>query len=273
VITATTVGHQLKAIDLFIRSDTTLTIVLSRRTISLDTVLVRPRNLRIKGTAVDSTSGDFLLQAQATLYPGGRFVGATSGVFTFDSVSPGLTTLVVEGHEHLPMRVELDLQHDTTFRIRLGIDSLAVRMTAMQVRRLEQRSRAIPMPTTALNREAIEREGATSLLELVTHRLYQDPGAVRKSFVKPPASTCYFVDDSRVPLAVLEGMQPQLVERIEIYRSGGPPSPSLSGGTGRNFGPANMVRVYTRRYVSTLARQKSLPRVFYVGTGLSPSCS
>jgi hypothetical protein len=274
LITATAIGHQLQTIDISIQRDTSLTIMLPRRSVTLDTVVVRPRSVRIKGTAVDSASGDFLLQAQATLYPGGRFVGAVSGVFVFDSVPPGPTTLVIEAYEHLPAQVELDLVHDTVFRVRMGVDSVALRMTAMQVRRLEQRSHGIAMPTTSLNRDALQREGASNLYELLMRRIYADQYAMRQTFVNPPDSACYFVDESKVALQTLEGMQPELVERIEIYRSAGAPAPSLgrrSAGT-RNFGTVKMVRIYTKRYVSTLPRQDVLPRIVYMGTGLKPTC-
>jgi len=273
LITVTAIGHQMRTFEASIARDTNLTIVLERRSVMLDTVVVRPRNLRIRATAVDSATGDFLVQAQATLYPSARFIGATSGVVVFDSVSPGPVTIVVEGYEHLPKRLELDLTRDTTFRVLLGIDSVALRMTAMQVKRLEQRSHAIPIPTTALNRDAVKREGATNLFELVMRRIDGDPAAVRKTSGRPPDATCYFVDDSKVALLALEGMLPELVERIEIYRSSGPPAPSFRGGSGRNRGTATMVRIYTKRYVATLPRTEVLPRIVYIGSGLTPSCS
>ena len=75
-------------------------------------------------------------------------------------------------------------------------------------------------------------------------------------------------------LITAEGMQPGLVERIESYRSAGAPAPSLRARTAntRNFGTLKMVRIYTRRYVSTLPRQDVLPRIVYMGTGLKPTC-
>jgi hypothetical protein len=275
VITTTSIGFELKSLDLTVARDTSLTIVLNHRTVTLDTMVVRPRNLRIKATAVDSATGDFLMQAQATLYPGGRLVGATSGVLVFDSVSAGPVTIVVEALEHLPLRVELALNRDTTFRVPLGIDSIALRMTAIQVKRLEERSRAISMPTTALNRQAIKREGASTLHELLSRRIYEDPMLARKSFDSPPEDGCYFVDDVKVARGVLDGMIPELVERIEIYRGAGAPPPKFTSRpkTDRNFGTAQMVRIYTKRFVATLPRQTNLPPVLYMGTGLKPTCS
>lgn len=271
VIAVTAIGYQLRTIDVSIVRDTNLTIVLNRRAISLDTMLIRPKYAQVKGRVVDSASGDFLLQAQATVFPGNLSIGATSGVFVFDSVPTGSTTIVVEAFEHLPRRIELDLTRDTILQVQLGIDSVALRMTAMQVKRLEQRSRSVPMPTTALNRDAVKREEAANLFELLMRRIYSDPYAVRKSFGNPQDATCYFVDDTKVGLSLLEGMQPELVERIEIYRSAGPPAPSFKGASGTNKGTAKMVRIYTKRYVSTLPRQQTLPSIMFM-TGLGTAC-
>ena len=75
------------------------------------------------------------------------------------------------------------------------------------------------------------------------------------------------MDESKVALQALEGMQPELVERIEIYRSAGAPSPSFRArkASTRNFGAVKMVRIYTKRYVSTLPRQDVLPLIVYMG--------
>ena len=275
VLTVSSIGFELRSLDVTIIRDSSLSIVMTRRTVTLDTVVVRPRSLRIKATAVDSASGDFLLQAQATLYPGSLSLSAVSGVFVFDSVSPGPVTMVFEALEHLPTRIELNLNRDTTFRVAMGVDSVALRMTALQVKRLEQRTNAISMPTTALNRDAIKREAATTLHELLTRRAFEDPQAARQAFTAPPEAGCYFVDDVKVSRGVFDAMLPELVERVEIFRSAGAPAPKLSGRQRgeRNFGTVQMFRVYTKRYVATLPRKQNLPRIMFSGSGLKPACS
>jgi hypothetical protein len=275
VLTVSSMGFGFRSIDVTITRDTSLSIVMTRRTVTLDTVVVRPRSLRIKATAVDSASGDFLLQAQGILYPGSLSASAVSGVIVFDSVSPGSVTIVFEALEHLPARIELNVNRDTIFRVAMGVDSVALRMTALQVKRLEQRTHSISMPTTSLNRDAIKREEAATLHELLTRRAFEDPQAARRTFEVPPDAGCYFVDDVKVSRGVFDGMLPELIERVEIFRSAGPPAPKLSGRTKgeRNFGSVQMFRVYTKRYVATLPRQRNLPRIQFSGTGLKPSCS
>jgi hypothetical protein len=269
------IGYRFRAVEATIERDTTLLVGMTRRVTTLDTMVVRPGGVRIRGMAVDSASGDPLIQAQAILYPGGKLVGAVSGTFSFDSVAPGPVTIIVEGAEHLPIRVEMDVDRDTSFHVKMGVDSVSLRMIAAQVRRLEQRTHAVPMPSKSLNRDAIAGEGATNLNELILRRAYEDPVAVRASFSNPPDSGCYFVDDTKVPRAVLAGMVPELVERIEIYRSAGGPPPSMVGRktSNRNFGGVLMVRVYTKRYVAALPRQQNLSKVVYMNTGTRPTCS
>lgn len=275
LLTVASIGFELRSLELTIARDTSLSIVMTRRTVTLDTVVVRPRSLRIKATAVDSSSGDFLLQAQATIYPGSVSIPGVSGVLVFDSVSPGAVTIVVEALEHLPRRIELNLTGDTAIRVAMGVDSVALRMTALQVKRLEQRTHSVPMPTKALNRDAIEREAASTLHELLTRRSFEDPQAARQAFEVAPDAGCYFVDDVKVSRGVFEAMLPELIERVEIYRSGGAPAPKMSGRPKgeRNFGTVQMFRVYTKRYVATLPRKDVLPRIAFSGSGLRPSCS
>jgi hypothetical protein len=253
LVTVTAIGHQMRSIDLSITSDTTLTIVLTRRSITLDTMIVRPRNIRIRGIAVDLASGDYLLQAQATLYPGGRFVGAVNGTFTFDSVAPGPLTIVVEGAEHLPTRIELDAGGDTSVKVRLGVDSIALRMIAMQVKSLDTRSHALAMPKTVFNRDLIAREPTISIGDLITRKTYEDPIVLTKR-PQSPDQGCFFLDDRKVERAVFGTIPSELVERVEIYRQTG----------GSASMPPRMIRVYTKRYVASLPRRETLPRVVYM---------
>jgi hypothetical protein len=273
IISVAAVGFQLRSVELSIMRDTLLTLAMSRRAVMLDTLVVRPRQARIKATAIDSASGDYLLQAQATLYPGGRFASAASGVFVFDSVPPGPTTIFVEALEHLPVRVDLNANRDTVFIVKMGIDSVAIRMIGIQVKRLQSRSNSLPMPTKILNRDGVVREGASNLHELILRRSYEDPAEARKAFVESPDNGCNFVDDIKVSRAVFEAMQPELVERIEIYKNVGlPPDMDQSAKNGRwdprtktqrNFGTIAMIRVYTKRYVATLPRQQVLQQIVY----------
>ena len=253
IVSVSSIGFRLRTVELAVGTDTAIVVQLARRVVSLDTVVVRPKYIRIRGTAVDSASGDNLLQAQAILYPDGKFVGAMSGTFTFDSVAPGLVTIVVEGAEHLPVRVEFEATRDTTFRVRMGIDSVALRMIALQVRRLEQRAQSVPYTMRSFNRTLIAEHRMSSIGQFVDRKLSRPIDPAMKARMSA-MSACYFVDDVRVEPAMLDGLLPELIERVEIYRNG------------------RMVRVYTKRYVGSLIGKAGLQKITYMPIGLNPAC-
>ena len=145
---------------------------------TLDTVVVRARNVRISGTVVDSATGSNLLQAQATLYPGGATIGASTGAFTFPDAPAGEVTLVVEALEHLPVRITFNATRDTSLTIALEIDPVGMRMIQLQVARLTERTRPTTLSLTALGRKEIEREGVASIGQLVTRLTFEDAANV-----------------------------------------------------------------------------------------------
>ena len=65
---------------------------------------------------------------------------------------------------------------------------------------------------------------------------------------------CYFVDDMRVEPAMFDGLLPELIERVEMYKDGA------------------MIRVYTKRYVAALINKSGLQKLSYMPIGLRPSC-
>jgi hypothetical protein len=253
IVTVASIGYRFKTVETTIERDTTLLIAMTRRVATLDTMVVRPRYVRVRGTAVDSATGDALMQAQAILYPDHEFVGAVSGTFRFDSVAPGPVTIIVEAAEHLPVRVELDLSRDTSFRVKMGVDSIALRMIALQVMRLEKRAQAVPFTMHSYNRAAIMEHPVMSMGEFVARKTFQKYDPRRP--VRSALDTCYFIDDNRVMREVLEAMLPELIERIEIYAKG------------------NMIRVYTKRYVSSLISQQGIGKVAYVPTSTRTTCA
>lgn len=275
ILSVEAVGHSFRSIELDVQSDTSVTVVMRSRVVTLDTIVVRARSVRIEGTVVDSATGTRLLQAQATLYPGSRTVGALSGMFMFDDAPTGEVTLVVEALEHRPTRVTFHATRDTSLTIALGIDSVAIRMIQMQVERLAQRSRPLALSLVALNREAIGREGVSSIGELVTRQLFEDRENVRRAAAQASADDgCIFLDDVKVTRDVFEGLPPEVIERVEIYRGAGE-TPSIRGRSSARRtirAESSMIRVYTRRYVASLLGREMLPKLFYMRSGVKPMC-
>ena len=252
VLSVSAFGHQFRSMPLNLSADTILTIVMRPLIVTLDTMIVRG-NVRIKGTAVDS-AGEALWFARAALYPAGQFVEASNGAFRFDDVFAGPVTIVVEAMEHLPEVVQFTARRDTTIRVRMRVDSVAMRIMKQQVDRVARRSQAIPFTIRAYDRDLIERERRSSVGELVDRMLLR-PYDPRRRAAQGPDEACVFKDDVRVPPGMLDALVPEVVERVEVYRNGG------------------MVRVYTRRYVMSLMAKQDLPPILYVASGFGPVCS
>ena len=275
VLTVTAVGFRLRSLDLEIARDTSVTIIMPRLVVTLDTMIVRAGSVRILGAVVDSATGSNLMQAKATIYPSGKSTGALSGEFLFTNVPAGDITIVVEAAEHLPAQVTFRTFRDTLVVFRLGIDSVALRMIAHQVKRLELRTKTVPVANDVLNRDAIVRQSTNTIGELIYKRMGEDPVEVRRRPLVSADEGCFFLDDKKVPREAFDGVLSELVERVELYKDVGR-SATIAPPVARRVAPGSrsgirMVRVYTKRYTATLARHDVLPRITYI-TGTRNAC-
>jgi hypothetical protein len=238
-----------------LRGDTTVQLRAVRNPTMLDTMVVHGRTVTVSGTLVDSVSGSVILHGQVRRYPGTGPVGASSGHFRLAGIPAGVPVLLsATGLEHLPKDIELAASKDTSIVIYLAIDSMALRMIAQQVARLDDRAAIVPIARDALDRTFIQRSGTMSIGDLVKRRL--PTGVIRERYpYVNREKTCIFFDDRQVEFQTLLGLVPEIVERVEIF-----------GREGR------MIRVYSRRYVADLQRTASLPRIEYSPYGLHQVC-
>jgi hypothetical protein len=108
--------------------------------------------------------------------------------------------------------------------------------------------------------------------------MFEDAIAVRRGARNAnPTEGCFFLDDKKVTRDMFEGVLPETVERVEVYKEAGGPPPNMRGRVmGRtapqNRGGVKMIRVYTKRYVATLPRQETLARISYT-PGTMVSCA
>jgi hypothetical protein len=137
--------------------------------------------------------------------------------------------------------------------VKLGIDSVALRMIGLQVMRLEKRAQSVPYSMRSFNRKLISEHRMLTIGEFVDRKL-QRPSDPSRRVTIPAMSACVFVDDSKVPPAMLDGLAPELIERVEVYKNGA------------------MIRVYTKRYVSSLIGKAGLQKVMYLPIGMRISC-
>jgi hypothetical protein len=253
ILTVSAPGYEFRSIALSPGS-TVLTITMKSSITTLDRMIVRPTRFRIKGQVVDEKTGDPLLFARVALFPEGRTVEASNlGDFRFDTAAAGPVTIVAEAMEHLPVQVQLNPSRDTTIKIRMPIDSVAVRILGQQVTRLEKRSLANEFPVRSAGWEEIRREARSSVAEMVDRMLIR-PFDHRKRRQMAAGDACVFFDDRKVAPGMLYGIYPEIVQRIEIYDKG------------------EMIRVYSKRYVLSLTNREQLQKVIYIKSGLGRAC-
>jgi hypothetical protein len=246
--------YEPRSIPIDLSRDTVLTIAMRSRIATLDPMVVRPTRVRVRGSVVDSLTGEPILFAIVSLYPGGRTAEASNiGNFRFDTVPAGPTILVAEAVEHVPVHVMFDARRDTTLKIRLPIDSVAIRMMAEQAKRLSKRSQSTPLPIRQFGRDDIAREARGTVGELVD-RLNLAPPGMRGRNAKSADEACVFYDDRKIAPGMMDGLYPELVERVEIYQRGA------------------MIRIYSKRYVMSLAGQELLRGIKYFRAGMGVVC-
>jgi hypothetical protein len=255
VLTVSAVGRRFVSMPLELEADTVITVVMRPHVVALDPLVIRPGALNIKGTIVDSVTGDYLWFAQAGIYPGERWVNARNADFKFDKVAPGPVTIVVEAAEYLPAVISFDARRDTAFRVKLVIDTVARRMIARQINRLDERAEAQPYDIRAFTREDFDRERAESIGRFIGRQLFRPQFTQREQMAQSASDACVFYDDRRIPPQMLQGILPELVERVEFYRRGA------------------MIRVYSKRYVRSLIVKEVLPKLTYIPTGFGPMCA
>jgi hypothetical protein len=245
------IGYRSFSLEIVVRADTTLQLELERDPVVLDSLIVRSETVTIKGSIRDAATGLKLLHGQVTINPGARTVGSLSGNFTLEKVPRGSAiTIFVEAIEYLPARIDLVAESDTTVNVPLKIDSVALRLIAQQVERIERRSQAVPYSIDVLNRDDIRRAGVLSIGELVKRRL--PIGVIPE---RPPyPDICVIFDEARVRFERLLGTPPELIERIEIFGY-----------------DAKMIRVYTKTYVARLIGE-TIPTIRYSDNGLHTVC-
>jgi hypothetical protein len=246
-------GYRSRSIELQVRADTSLTVELEPDPVPVDSLVVRGETVTIRGRVRDAESGLKVLQAEITLDPGARAMGALSGDFTLEKMPKHQPFRIrVDAIEYLPAFVELTPARDTTLHIALTIDSVALRLIAQQRRRLQSRFQALPHSLKALNRDEISRTVTASIGELIRHNLPHGTAQDR-----PPyrVDACIFFDDVPATFQDLVNTPPQLIDRVEILGYRG-----------------KMIRVYSKRYVASLMKRPSLPPLLMMDIGLGKVC-
>ncbi len=246
-------GYRSRSLELVLRGDTMVQLEIDPDPVVLDSVIVQTGTVTIRGRTRDAQTGSKLRDVQVTVYPGPRIVGALNGDFTLQNMAKGQPiAILVEAIEYLPTQLELTPAKDTTLSVALEIDSVALRLIAQQAKRLQLRVQGMPMKIGALGRDEIRSTVAQSIADLIRQRV---PRGVIPDRPPYPERGCIIFDDADSSIQELVATPPQLIERVEIvgYR-------------------AEMIRVYSKKYVASLIRQHTLQPIRYMDNGLGTVC-
>jgi hypothetical protein len=247
------IGFRRASLMIRVRRDTNLAILLQPSVNTLDTMRVVGRSVNVKGVIIDGETTLPVLHAQVTIFPAGNVVGAQSGRFSLAVPAREEATLVVEGLAYLRANITISADHDTAVVVALKRDSAALRLIDAQIKRLRERSQAMPYRIDVLGRDDIKRFAQPLIGNVILRRLPVRAVSSRWPYF---SGNCIFFDDKRVTFDVLLGIASEVVERVEVFGQ-----------------DAKMIRVYSRPYVFDLQQQDALPRIMFMSNGLHQVCA
>ncbi len=242
------IGYASWAGSLLLRGDTVLQIRLQRAPVPLDTLRVRSRTIGIRGRVTAAATGRDLRGVEVRA---GAETTRTNGAGRFRLrrvPAGGPVDVQLRLFGYLPGGVTIDAERDTSIALELRVDSVARRMVAAQVRRLEQRSH--PYASTLMkpiDRAELERKENHSLYDLL--REEYGPWIERVQ--------CILIDDEQryEGFDLLKLYAASDLQRVEV----------LFGG--------HMLRIYTRDYViDMIAGRARLVRPLYLDQVRPPLC-
>lgn len=235
-LTISRIGYETTELALPVFADTTVRVELQPAPIPLTPLDVRPVYGSIVGVVREASSGIRLIDADVFTSGGHRAQTNVAGRFALRRVPLGVPLEIdIEFLGYLPARIAFTPERDTTIVVELADDSVALRMIAAQVQRLDDRSagrRYNVLPVLDRRDLLNESESGGSLADVLRKRL----GSALYGRI-----ACVVVDDSPIRRVQYETMLPDRVERVEILDV---------PGMRRQF----MVRVYTRAFLRDMIR-------------------
>ncbi len=221
------VGYVPVVQRLVVRGDTAVTVRLEPIGYRLDSVVVTARTIQVEGRVRDPAGDEVLRYADVftSQSPPTRTDG--HGRFRLKDVWEGTPlALSVAAFGYLPLDTVLIPVDGDRYVFDLRPDTVAQRMIAHQVERIQQRSRGREsVVMRPLDRQALLRSGGGSLLDVLVARYSIHLRRVR----------CVYVDDRLLPPSMQDEMMGAMnaddAERVEVLFSG------------------VMLRIYTRAFI------------------------
>lgn len=237
-LSITALGYAAGSSDIQIAGDTTLVIELDRAPIRLDSLVVRGRDVTIKGEVRDKARDVGLLNVE--VYASNGLVRQTDGLgrFKFDDVPANVPFAVrVEEFGYMPLTATIAPENDTTLRFELEPDPIVAKMIEQQIVRIAERAGDIRYPyEPPIDRDELIKSRNGTVNDLI-HRIYSR------------RIGCIAIDERTYSGEVLQGilttMRTDEIEHIDALWYGSPKG-------------ALQLRIYTRDFVRRMITNQNI---------------
>jgi hypothetical protein len=251
-LTAEAMGYRSRSITLDVRGDTVVSIEMEVDPVRLDSLLVRPGTITLKGSVVDASTGRRIPEARVRAGALRETFTNGGGAFRIKDLPRGhAIPVLVDAYRYLPGRISLITETDTTLNVELRPDSLGIRLFAAATRELDARTASVPLSVWALDRAFLDRTPSRSVYDVIKWR----------NGGRDFSTQCLFIDDRKqFGTDILFSYNASEVERIEVYR-----------GSRMGLRRLAMIRVYTQEFVARhLGSSQPFQKILFVPGGIGP---
>jgi hypothetical protein len=232
-INAQMLGYEARDVTVNVRGDVTVTIELEIEPITIDSLVVGARNINIRGRVVERGTGKAIEHAYVLIRPNFETRTRADGSFRLKKVPAGRdVSLAIEALTFMPTGARFETDRDTTLIFELDPDPVGRKMVAMQLQKLEQRTRGLPFARTRIERAELEQIPG-DMQEFIRFRLSAYAYANRPM-------PCIFYDDRQIMLR--EELNTILVSDLYLVEL-------IDRGT--------MLRMYSRQHNERMLRGKA----------------
>lgn len=245
-------GYRTRELTLLVRADTVVTVELEVDPIRLDSLLVKPGTIDLRGTVTEALTGRGIPDAHVRAGALQEAFANGRGAFHMKDLPRGFSIpVVVTAFRFLPARISLITERDTALAIRLEPDSLGIRIFARANQALLERTASVPLSVRTIDRSLLERTPSRSVYDVIKWR----------NGGRDFSTQCLFIDDKKqFDTDILGSYNASEVERIEVYR-----------GSRMGLRRLAMIRVYTQEFVATrLGTGRPLQKILFVAGGIGP---
>jgi len=227
-LTVEALGYEPARTTIVVNEDVTGTVELQPQPIRLDTLGVQPARFALRGRVLDQETGRSVSYVTIQVPGYGETSSNDAGGFRIGDLARGRYPLVVEGFGWLPLRLDVELESDTTLIARVARDPITERIIDRQEERLAERVRSIGSRVRAIAREEILESRAATPSDIVagsvTGRIVTCPGSLRLSCIdlgRGAVEPYVYIDDrlTQCGLEVLRAYPNASIHRIEVFRN------------------------------------------------------